>query len=83
MTNLRLNTQSYDSVMPLLMNYTPSTRIEESDASRQLGYDYLRQIIPVEMGTVGTRCLKTSSTGKGGQVATDKKNEIDDQKYVR
>jgi hypothetical protein len=79
--NLGSNTQNYDSVMPLLMNYTPSTRIEESDAFGQLGYDYLRQIVPVEMKLVGTKCLRTSITKRGNTNASDRKNEIDDEKH--
>ncbi|MDR0982487.1 MAG: hypothetical protein LBM07_04500 [Culturomica sp.] len=87
MTNLNFNTQKYNSVMPLLMNYTPSTKIEECDASQNLMYDYLKQIIPIEMKIVGTKSLKTSQTrvknsavGCGYVNHPDRKNEIDDQK---
>jgi hypothetical protein len=84
MTNLRLNTQNYDSVMPLLMNYTPGTRIEESDASQQLAYDYLKQIVPLDMRVIGTKSLKNNATKKknnlGQTTGTDAKNEIDDSK---
>jgi hypothetical protein len=87
MLNSGLNKQNYDSVMPLLMNYTPSTKIEESDASRQLVYDYWKQIIPVEMRTVGTNSLKTSTTrkpsGSGYVTASDRKNAVDDSKSVK
>jgi hypothetical protein len=83
MLNLRLNNQN-DSVMPLLMNYTPSTKIEESDASQQLVYDYLKQIIPYEMRVIGTNSLKSSSTRVRASVSTsDKKNAIDDKKQVK
>jgi hypothetical protein len=77
-----LNMQHYGSVMPLLMNYTPSTRIEESDASQLLSYDYLKQIVPIEMRMVGTKSLKVSSTKKGVGTVQDRKNEIDDSKQA-
>jgi hypothetical protein len=83
MENLKLNMQHYGCVMPLLMNYTPSTKIEESDASQRLGYDYLKQIIPIEMRTIGTKSLKTTATKSGRVTSTDKKNEIDDSKNVQ
>jgi hypothetical protein len=82
MENLKLNMQHYDSVMPLLMNYTPGTRIEESDASQLLGYDYLKQIVPIEMRMVGTKSLKNTTTKKGPSNVTDRQNEIDDSKQV-
>jgi hypothetical protein len=87
MLNLRLNNQN-DSVMPLLMNYTPSTKIEESDASQQLVYDYLKQIIPYDMRSVGTKSLKTSNTRKVSKagnpsISSDKSNVIDDSKSVK
>jgi hypothetical protein len=78
MENLKLNMQHYGSVMPLLMNYTPSTRIEESDASPQLSYDYLKQIVPIDMRELGTKCLKRTTLGG----RKDDKNEIDDSKQV-
>jgi hypothetical protein len=77
-----LNMQHYGSVMPLLMNYTPSTRIEESDASQLLSYDYLKQIVPIEARRIGTKSLRVSGTKVSNGSKTDKKNEIDDEKYV-
>jgi hypothetical protein len=83
MENFKLNMQHYGSIMPLLMNYTPSTRIEESDTSQLLSYDYLKQIVPIEMKLVGTKSLKTSATKRAtGGAATDRKNEIDDEKHA-
>jgi len=83
MTNLNYNTHNYNSVMPLLMNYTPNTRIEECDASQQMGYNYWEQIISIEMRTLGTKSLKFSNTKQGTRNVSDKKNEIDDQKHVK
>ena len=73
--------------MPLLMNYTPSTRIEEMDEVKIVYNDKL-QITEYEARIIGTKCLKVTTTwinikngGKKGK--TDKKNEIDDQKSVK
>ena len=66
------------------MNYTPSSKIEECEIPEQLGYDYLKQIIPIDMRTIGTKSLRPSRTQIGpSAIKTDNKNEIDDQKTVR
>ncbi|MDD2577660.1 MAG: hypothetical protein PHO86_06130 [Bacilli bacterium] len=88
MTKLNFSNGNKKNVMPLLMNYTPSTKIEECNAFMQLTYDDLKQIIPLDMRIVGTKSLKTSFTRKknsagGVYTASDKKNEIDDQKNVK
>jgi len=70
--------------MPLLMNFTVPTRIEEGEIF-STPYDEVNQIV-YNMGIVGTKSLKTSSTRiEAGKSAakTDKKNEIDDQKIVK
>ena len=60
MTKLNFSNGNKKNVMPLLMNYTPSTKIEECNAFMQLTYDDLKQIIPLDMRIVGTKSLKTS-----------------------
>lgn len=74
---------------PLLMSFTVPTRIQESFDETPI-YDEINQVV-YNMGVVGTKSLKTSTTwikvpGAKGANATkgqmDKKNEIDDQKRV-
>lgn len=57
-TSMKPNT---GRVMPLLMNYTPSTRIEEMDEVKIVYNDKL-QITEYEARMIGTKCLKTSTT---------------------
>ena len=76
--------------MPLLMGCTKPTAIEVAEDEPKILYNPITQIVEIECGrAVGTKCLKTSSTvknlnktGSFRQVRTDKKNEIDDTKYV-
>lgn len=74
--------------MPLLMNFTPATRIEEETELLNIVYDEQNQIV-YDMRTIGTKSLKRSSTkkksasGKSTTTVTDKKNEIDDFKIVK
>ena len=44
----------------------------------------MTQKVVMDLRSVGTKCLKTShtETGRGTNLKTDKKNEIDDTKYV-
>lgn len=75
-------TQIQGNSMPLLMGFTKPTKIECDETPCISYYDQISQIIPIECGRrVGTRSLKASSTGPAGRV--DRKNEIDDQKYVQ
>jgi hypothetical protein len=73
-----------NTCMPLIMRYTPSTRIQE-EQDEQFVYDDRKQIPAYDMRTVGTSSLKTSSTKKpnGGTKAGDRKNAIDDLKHVK
>ena len=77
------------STMPLLMGFTPKTQIEMNDVNERFIYDKVNQVTEYLMGrTIGTKCLKSSSTmqksGPGkGMYKSDKKNEIDDSKYVQ
>lgn len=87
MNNSRIRQNAGGSVMPLLMYYTPSTRIEEMDEVK-ISYNDILQITEIEARTVGTRSLKVRGTNKKtGKSAvttlTDKKNEIDDSKNVK
>lgn len=51
--------------MPLIMCYTPYTKIEEdTDEASNLIYDDSTQIIVYNMRQLRTRCLKTSTTRK-------------------
>lgn len=75
--------------MPLIMNYTPYTRIEEESADVTPVYDEIKQIAYSMGRTVGTKCLKNESTryktGHGNSIGikSDKKNAIDDSKTVK
>ena len=75
--------------MPLLMGFTQPTKIEYDEYQVVSYYDPINQVTPIQCGrTLGTRSLKSSMTykksGKCGRTSTfDKKNEIDDQKYVK
>jgi hypothetical protein len=83
MKNLSSNIQNRGNVMPLLMNYTSSTKIQEETNPHQYLYNDGKQIVEYDMRVVGTRSLKTSNTKKGNcNSVLDKKNEIDDQKNV-
>lgn len=70
--------------MPLLMGCTKPSTIEKAVDEIDIIYDSSTQITNIECSRpVGTKSLKVSSTHKAfGQWATDKKNEIDDKKYV-
>ena len=82
-------TQIQGNSMPLLMGFTQPTKIECDETPIVYYYDPISQTIPIQCGrTVGTRCLKVSGTVKKTSTnsrtqVTDKKNEIDDQKYVK
>ena len=66
--------------MPLLMGYTQPGKIREAENEEPAIYDPVSQTV-FEMRLVGTKSLKSHSTGKGG--VSDKKNEIDDSKIVK
>jgi hypothetical protein len=87
-----LNVINNGNIMPLLMSFTPSTKIQEETNPFEYTYSDGKQIVSYDMArTVGTRSLKTSSTrkknGSGASSyytsASDKKNEIDDSKQVK
>jgi hypothetical protein len=79
-----LNLMNNSNVMPLLMSFTPSTKIQEETNPFEYTYSDGKQIVSYDMRTVGTKSLKVSFTRKSnGEGATDKKNEIDDSKYVK
>lgn len=74
--------------MPLLMGFTPSSRIEEAGEEISLVYDPMTQTVEMDMRVVGTKSLKVSQTlVRGtktcGSTVCDKKNEIDDKKNVQ
>ena len=75
--------------MPLIMTYTPYTRIEEKTEIANVAYDDSKQSVVYNMRTIGTRCLQSSTTRKKKQGAAghilvvDKKNAIDDSKSVK
>lgn len=71
-------------VMPLLMGCTMPTPIEVETVEYKIVYDPMTQKVVMDLRTIGTKCLKTShtSTGRGTNLKTDKKNEIDDSKSV-
>jgi len=71
------------SIMPLLMNFTTPSPIQEAD-DYKFTYNDGEQI-SYEMRTIGTRSLKSHGTRlrPGGPSKVDKANEIDDSKTVR
>lgn len=71
-------------VMPLLMGCTIPMPIEAEEVEHKVIYDPMTQKVVMDLRSVGTKCLKTShtETGRGTNLKTDKKNEIDDTKYV-
>jgi hypothetical protein len=83
MENLSSNTWNPGNVMPLLMNYTPSTKIQEETNPYQYTYNDGKQIVAYDMRVLGTKSLKTSNTKKGNATIADRKNVIDDQKNVK
>lgn len=86
MENLNLNQtgRTYGATMPLLMNFTNPTKIEEEENPTPIIYDPISQTV-FEMRTVGTYSLKSCLTDKGpnNRHASDKKNAIDDSKNVK
>lgn len=70
--------------MPLLMGCTAPTPIEAEEMEHKIIYDPMTQKVVMDLRTIGTKSLKTShtSTGRGTNLKTDKKNEIDDSKSV-
>jgi hypothetical protein len=86
MNKLNFNSMSNGNIMPLLMSFTPGTRIREEKNPCQHIYNDGKQIVAYDMANariVGTKSLKTSATKVGRVTSTDKKNEIDDRKQVR
>ena len=80
-----INSSNQNDIMPLMMNFTAPSPIEEISEPVKFYYDDFEQI-NYNMRTVGTRSLKYSSTRVGKTIygtKTDKKNEIDDSKTVR
>lgn len=77
------NTQINGTPMPLLMGFTPVTKIMGAENSQQrIIYDPISQTNEMDLRIIGTYSLKISVTHVGRTVTTDKKNEIDDQKSV-
>ena len=76
-----LQQNSYgNSTMPLLMGFTPKTQIQEGGVNERFIYDGMMQITEYDMRTVGTKCLKISTTKNS---YADRKNETDDSKTVK
>lgn len=68
-------------VMPLLMGCTAPSPIETEDIEHKIIYDPISQKVVMNMRYVGTYSLKARSSSSGGKI--DRKNEIDDQKFVK
>ena len=74
-------------VMPLLMGCTIPTPIETETTEHRVIYDPKTQKVVMDMRIVGTKSLRTVSTGyitSSGHKSTksDRQNEIDDTKSV-
>ena len=68
------------NIMPLLMNFTTPTPIEDADDIKFTYND--GEQISYEMRTISTRCLRNCKTKLSRGVQTDKVNELDDRKSV-
>lgn len=70
--------------MPLLMGCTNPSAIEIAEEDVVIKYDSFAQVANIEcLRPYGTKSLKIKGTEKSrGHWATDKKNEIDDTKYI-
>jgi hypothetical protein len=83
MNYLQTNESSFNAINPLLMNYTPVTKIEMGENIEPVFYDPVAQIV-YDMRQVGTKCRKsTSKKLPGGSYSGDAKNEMDDSKSVK
>ena len=72
-----------NAIMPLLMGFTPLTKIQEGGLDERFEYDDLMQIAEYNMMAAGTKCMKvvqTSKTKDKPYSHVDNKNEIDDKK---
>lgn len=69
--------------MPLLMGCTKPQPIETLEHDERVIYDPIAQVVQIDMRTIGTYSLKTSSTKVEGHFNVDRKNAIDDQKSVK
>ena len=87
-----MNTYSQTKVkgvaMPFLMGCTKPSTIEAMEGDEKVIYDPMTQRTILDMRLIGTRSLRSSLTNKktalgGHKLVTDKKNEIDDSKYVK
>ena len=70
-------------IMPLLMGCTKPQPIETLEHDERVIYDPIAQVVQIDMRTIGTYSLKTSSTKVEGHFNVDRKNAIDDQKSVK
>ncbi len=74
--------------MPLLMGFTKPSDIKIAEEEPNFIYDSASQFAEIECGrNVGTKCLKPSVCIKrmpsgNKYTLSDKKNEIDDSKFV-
>ena len=80
-----MNTYSQTKVngnaMPFIMGCTRPSPIEAMEDEEKVIYDPMTQSTVVDMRIIGTRSLKT--TLPKNKPTIDKKNEIDDSKYVK
>jgi hypothetical protein len=87
MNDLQKNVSNFNVVDPLLLNYTPKTKIQEESNPFVPLYDDEKQII-YNMRMMGTKSLRQVSTVVKKTSTTkhttgDRKNEIDDSKNVK
>ena len=78
---------SAGQVMPLLIGCTNPSPIEMDEVAHNVIYDPMTQQVVMDLRIVGTKSLKSVSTGyttSSGHrsTKTDRKNEIDDSKSV-
>lgn len=77
-----INSCNQNDIMPLLMNFTQPSPIEEYEPIN-FEYSDTEQIV-YDMRMVGTRSLKHTGTYRPHfGTKTDKKNEVDDSKHVK
>ena len=83
MLQTNLNPNYSNGSIPVAILFGTKNKMTESYLEDTISYNHDNQLSYSLMPTVGTYSLKSHQTKNGGSVKTDKKNEIDDQKYKK
>ena len=78
-------TTNSSPTLPFILAMTEPSVIKEGTEKTHYIYDPIKDMIQIDMRSVGTKCLKVSTTYKknGNFGGPDRKNEIDDSKTVK